>query len=148
MEIQGKPPRASTMATVARKDSSLRNSVLLGCIKYKTDTLSFFQKKKLAFFPMSANHPSLLSSPQTFSTLILPVSEEGRRETGSSRDSCLTCFPGPRPRLCSTLIGESGCGTHSSSTSGFISGFYQRPDKQLLYRQSRKTLDARKTLYG
>lgn len=62
-------------------------------------------------------------------------------EEGGSRDSSPTCFPGPCPRLCSWLIGESGCGTHSSSMSGFISGFYRRSDKQLLYRQSWKTVD-------
>lgn len=101
-------------------------------------------KNKLAFIPFSVNHHSLSSLPQTFSSLILPVSEEGRREEGSGRrDSSLTCFPGPCPRLCSPLIGKSGCGTHSSSTSGFIPGFYQRLDKKLHYRQSLKTLDAR-----
>lgn len=71
--------------------------------------------------------------------------KRAKREKGSgSRDSSPTCFPGPCPRLCSRLIGESGCGTHSSSTSGFISGYYQCLDKKLHYRQSgKKTLDAR-----
>lgn len=55
------------------------------------------------------------------------------------RDSSLTRFPGPCCRLCSPLIGWRGCGTHSSSVSGFISGFYQHLDKQLLHRQSQIT---------
>lgn len=93
------------------------------------------QQSEFLLFPISASHPRLLSLPQTFRLHSACERRGQEREWRKRRDSSPTRFPGP----CSPLIGSRGCGTHSSSVSGLISGFYQHLDKQLLHRQSQIT---------